>query len=148
MKKIFYDSTLAGVLLFFSSCHTVTVGPFVCSKLKEGEVRQYVRNHECTHSRQWMEITVVAGLVIWSAVLAFDVSAWWLSLSGLAFYLLYGMEWVARLIALRNTGLAYLAVSFESEAREAEYDENYLENCNYFTGWFKYLRRGWRSDGL
>lgn len=30
-------------------------------------------------------------------------------------------------------GNAYKYVSFEREARENQYDNNYLENCNYFS---------------
>ena len=34
-------------------------------------------------------------------------------------------------------GNAYKYVSFERKARENQYDNNYLENCNYFS-WVKY----------
>ena len=30
---------------------------FRISKLKEEEVTQRVRNHECVHARQWFEVT-------------------------------------------------------------------------------------------
>ncbi len=143
MKKIFYNSTLAKVLLFFSSCHTITIGPFVCSKLKEQEVKQHVRNHEITHARQWIELTIVMGLIIWLLMLSFDTSACWLLLPPLTFYVWYLVEWVARWCFLKDIKRAYKAISFEQEANKAEYNETYLENCNYFIGWIECLRIGW-----
>lgn len=143
MKKIFYNSTLAKVLLFFSSCHTITIGPFVCSKLKEREVKQCVRNHESTHARQWIELTIVMGLIIWLLMLFLDISACWLLFSLLTFYVWYLVEWVARWYFLKDIKRAYKAISFEQEANKAEYNETYLENCNYFIGWIECLRIGW-----
>lgn len=144
MKRIFYGSLLAKVILFFSSCHTITIGPFVLSKLGKWQMRQCVRNHECTHSRQWIELTVISGLFIWIIMLLGNIPAWWMLLSALAFYIWYGVEWGIRLLVLRDAKKAYRAVSFEREAYGSEYDETYLENCNYFTGWFKYLKTGWK----
>ena len=34
---------------------------------------------------------------------------------------------------------AYRLISFEREARLAEKDNNYLENCSYFSGWLRYV---------
>lgn len=138
MKKIFCDNRLAKVLLCMSSCHTVTVGPFVLSRRKEGKLTQETRNHECTHARQWAELAVASGLFIWVLMLSFDLSAWWLALSGLAFYLWYGLEWLVRLVRLGDAGEAYRAISLEREAYGNEGDANYLENSSYFA-WLKYL---------
>lgn len=52
MKKVYCNNLLAKVLLAFSSCHTITIGPFVLSKRPEEKITQKVRNHECTHARQ------------------------------------------------------------------------------------------------
>lgn len=138
MKKIFCDNRLAKVLLCMSSCHTVTVGPFVLSRRKEEKLTQDTRNHECTHVRQWAEMAVVCGLLVWVLMLSFDLSAWWLALSGLAFYLWYGLEWLVRLVRLGDAGEAYRAISLEREAYGNEGDANYLENSSYFA-WLKYL---------
>ena len=54
MKKVYCNNLLAKVLLAFSSCHTITIGPFVLSKRPEEKITQKVRNHECTHARQWV----------------------------------------------------------------------------------------------
>lgn len=138
MKKVFYESKLANMLLCLSSCDTITLGPFVCSKLKEVEMRQQVRNHECTHVRQWIELTVLSGIILLALVLAFGISAWWMLLAGIVFYAWYGVEWSIRLIILLDAKKAYKAVSFEREAYENQYNSNYLENSPYFV-WIKYI---------
>ena len=84
-------------------------------------------------------ITIGAiGTVIWILLLCFDLSAWWLVLAGLAFYLWYGVEWLVRAVRLKDAGRAYKTVSFEREAYSNEDDPNYIENSNYFA-WVKYL---------
>ena len=138
MKRIYYESRIAEVLLYFSSCETITVGPWVFTKLKESEVPQYVRNHECIHIRQWTETTLLVGLLLLAAVLAFGVSAWWLLAATLAYYLWYGVEYLVRLCILWDGRKAYRAISFEQEAYGHETDADYNENANYFA-WVKYL---------
>ena len=139
MKRIFYQSKAAKVLLYFSSCSTIAIGPFVLSKLSESEMPQYVRNHECTHSRQWVEMTLFAGLLLQASVLACGVSAWWLLAVPMAYYLWYGMEYLVRFCILRDGKKAYRAVSFEQEAYAHENDADYNENAGYFA-WMKYLK--------
>lgn len=138
MKRIFYQSKVAKVLLYFSICSTITIGPFVLSKLSESEMPQYVRNHECTHSRQWIETTVASGFLLFLLVALAGVNAWWLALSAFVFYLWYGLEYLIRLCILRDGNKAYRAVSFEQEAYANEKDANYNENAAYFS-WVKYL---------
>lgn len=138
MKRIFYQSKVAKVLLYFSICSTITIGPFVLSKLSESEMPQYVRNHECTHSRQWIETTVASGFLLFLLVALAGVNAWWLALSAFVFYLWYGLEYLIRLCILRDGNKAYRAVSFEQEAYANERDANYNENAAYFS-WVKYL---------
>ena len=138
MKKVYCNNLLAKVLLAFSSCHTITIGPFVLSKRPEEIITQKVRNHECTHARQWVEMAVATGTVIWILLLCFDLSAWWLVLAGLAFYLWYGVEWLVMAVRLKDAGKAYKTVSFERGAYSNEDDPNYIENSNYFA-WVKYL---------
>ncbi|WP_195579108.1 hypothetical protein [Bacteroides intestinalis] len=138
MKKVFYDSPVAKVLLYLSSCETITLGPFVCSKLSKSEMRQRVRNHECTHARQWIEIVLMTGAIIWLLMLLFNLSTLWLIFSVLAFYLWYGIEWFIRFVATLDVKKAYKAVSFEREAYENQEDSNYLENSHYFA-WMRYL---------
>lgn len=132
MKRIYYESRIAEILLYFSYCETITVGPWVFTKMKESEVPQLVRNHECIHIRQWTETTLLVGLLLLAAVLAFGVSAWWLLAVPLAYYLWYGVEYLVRLCILRDGRKAYRAISFEQEAYGHETDADYNENAEYF----------------
>ena len=146
MKKVFYDSWVARMVLYFSTCHTIMLFGFVFSKLKEEEVTQRVRNHECVHARQWFETTVLAGTIILTLVLIFNISAWWMLLSGMVYYVWYVVEWFIRSIiySVLNDEYdckpmnPYKEICFEREARFSERDPNYLENSNYFA-WLQEL---------
>ena len=87
MKNIFYDSWVARAVLCLSPCHTIMLFGFVFSKLNQEEVTQRIRNHECVHARQWFEVTALSGTVILALVLAFGISAWWMLLAGIVFYI-------------------------------------------------------------
>lgn len=138
MKKVFYDSTLARIILF-PNYSAITLFAWVFTKWSESSARQSVINHECVHARQWTELTIASGLLIWAGTLVFGFSAWWLPLSSVVFYLWYVMEWSIRVIVGRfSSHNAYRMVSFEREARLAETDSDYLENCKYFS-WAKFL---------
>ena len=139
MKRIYYESRIAEILLYFSYCETITAGPWAFTKMKESEVPQQVRNHECTHVRQWTETTMLTGLLLLAAVLAWGVSAWWLLAVPLVYYLWYGVEYLIRLCILHDGNKAYRAVSFEQEAYANERDADYNGNAVYFA-WVKYLR--------
>lgn len=146
MKKVFYDSWVARMVLYFSTCHTIMLFGFVFSTLKEEEITQRVRNHECVHVRQWFETTVLAGTIILALVLIFNISAWWMLLSGMVYYVWYVVEWVIRSIiySVLNDEYdckpmnPYKEICFEREARFSERDPNYLENSNYFA-WLREL---------
>ena len=146
MKKVFYDSWVARMVLYFSTCHTIMLFGFVFSKLKEEEVTQRVRNHECVHARQWFEVTALSGSVLLAIVLIFGISPWWILLSGGIYYVLYVLEWICKCIWYSvmidewtcDMETPYQSISFEREARLSERDSNYLENSGYF-GWLKEL---------
>lgn len=137
MKKVFYDSWIAKKLLL-TGYSTITLFAWVFTRWSEKEARQSTINHECVHARQWVELAVAFGLLLWAGMLIFGYSAWWLVLSALTFYIWYVVEYlIRRLIGLFRSGengqkAAYWLVSFEQEARMAERDNNYLENSNYF----------------
>lgn len=142
MKKVFYNNWIAKHLLF-ATYSTITLCAWVLTK--HHALSQRVINHECTHARQWIELTVSAGMLIWVGMLIFDYSPWWLALAPLVFYSWYVLEYlIRRLLGLfsgdskQNT--AYRLVSFEQEARLAENDPNYLENSNYFA-WRNFYKR-------
>lgn len=141
MRKVFYNSWVAHIVLSLSSCHTIMLFGFVFSILKESEMTQAVRNHECVHARQWMETTFACGAMIMLAVLAFGIHPVWLLLGGTFFYVWYVLEWAYKAIVyaiLKIPGNAYKDVSFEREARFAAWNPNYLENSNYFA-WLREL---------
>lgn len=146
MKKVFYDSWLARMLLHFSDCHTIMLFGFVFSKQKESEMTQATRNHECVHARQWFEVCASSGCLLLALVLAFGISPWWMLLSGMVYYVWYVIEWMVRgmIYSVLNDDWdcvkrdPYKNLSFEREARFSERDADYLENSNYFA-WLKEL---------
>ena len=146
MKNVFYNSWVAKTILCLSKCHTIMLFGFVFSKLKEEEVTQRVRNHECVHARQWFEVTALSGSILLSIVLIFGISPWWMLLSGGIYYVWYVLEWMCKSVWYSvmidewtcDMETPYQSISFEREARLSERDRNYLENGGYF-GWLKEL---------
>ena len=138
MKKIRYNSFLARNFLW-ENYDTITLAAWVCTKcMSKEEMPQSTRNHECTHARQWVECMLASGVIIWALVLFANISAWWFVLSFLMFYILYVLEYLIKLILYRNFSKAYKNISFEREAYECQFDNNYLENGDYFN-WIKYI---------
>ena len=140
MKRFYYDNRIAKILLAFSSCHTITIGPFVLSKLSPEHITQRVRNHETCHSYQWIETTCVAVCVVLILQLIFDISPIWYIVATLTFYIWYAIEWFIKLLVYRNSKTAYKKVSFEQEAYSCELDCDYIENRPLFSGWLQYLK--------
>lgn len=140
MKRFYYDNWIAKTLLAFSSCHTITIGPFVLSKRASDDITQQVRNHETCHSYQWTEMAGVIGCVILILQLIFGISPWWYMVAALAFYLWYIVEWLIKLFVYQDLKTAYKKVSFEQEAYASEHDCNYIENRSLFSGWLQYLK--------
>ena len=146
MKNVFYNSWVAKSVLCLSKCHTIMLFGFVFSKLKEEEVTQRVRNHECVHARQWFEVAALSESILLSIVLIFGISPWWMLLSGGIYYVWYVLEWMCKCVWYSvmidewtcDMETPYQSISFEREARLSERDSNYLENSGYF-GWLKEL---------
>ena len=146
MKNVFYNSWVAKSVLCLSKCHTIMLFGFVFSKLKEEEVTQRVRNHECVHARQWFEVTALSGSILLAIVLVFGISPWWMLLGGGIYYVWYVLEWICKSVWYSvmidewtcDMETPYQSISFEREARLSERDSNYLENGGYF-GWLKKL---------
>ena len=135
MKKVIYDSWISKNLLF-KGYTTITLTAFVFTRYNnKDEMPQHVRNHECTHARQWVEMFLLGFFVVFVLQIPFDISSWWYLLPFFAFYIWYLLEAAIRSIMIWGNGYKY--VSFEREARENQYDNNYLENGNYFN-WLKY----------
>lgn len=140
MKRFYYDSWVARVLLFFSYCEAITLGPVAFSKQREETVKQEYRNHEATHMRQWAEVTTVCTIILWLLAVTLGTSPWWGVAAPLAYYVWYGLEYLVRLCLTGDGQKAYRSVSFEQEAYDNQYDDSYNTDCGYF-GWVKYMGR-------
>lgn len=88
----------------------ITIGPFILTRNRRRITPTVVR-HESIHWEQEKELLVVG------------------------FYLLYLIEFVARLIAVRNWKLAYRALSFEREAYAHQSERTYLEYRRHYAMW-------------
>lgn len=146
MKKIHYNSRLAKLATCVGTCDTITLGPWIFTE--GGEISQTTKNHESTHVAQWVELTLVAGLLVMFAVWALNAPLWSFLLPPVVFYAIYLAEWLIRFIwALfverfdfaKANKRAYLAISFEQEANAGERDDTYNENRDYFAS-FKFWR--------
>ena len=73
-------------------------------------------NHESIHSRQMLEMLYIP------------------------YYIWYGLEYLIRLLILRNHKKAYRSISFEQEAYANEGDMEYLKNRKLYSS-FKYLKK-------
>lgn len=95
MKKIRYNSLLARLFLF-GGYSTITLAAWVCTKYKnKEEMPQWMRNHECTHARQWVECMLASGVIIWALVLFAGISAWYFALafSIILQFICFGMDY-------------------------------------------------------
>lgn len=142
MKTIYYNSKLAKLILF-GSYHTIMFFGFILTKLKE--LSETTIRHERTHQKQFFECMEIAAIP--SASLAFNVSAWWLLLIPLFYYILYGVEWFISLVYHLFTderigggkvnNNAYRASAFEMEAKLNQDNPNYLRERKW-GAWFHY----------
>ncbi len=73
-------------------------------------------NHERIHLRQQIELLIIP------------------------FFLVYGLEFLIRLIQYRNWHLAYRNISFEREAYRKEKDLDYLKSRSIFSFLNYYIR--------
>lgn len=82
--------------------------------VREGvKMKPYNYNHKAIHSAQMRELLFVP------------------------FYIIYFVEWVYRLIKLRNFKKVYRAISFEREAYANQSNYHYLDNREAFAQWRK-----------
>lgn len=135
MKRYFYESMIADILLCLSSCSTIAIGPFVFFKRGKDDVFQYSKNHETVHAVQWTEVTAIFGLIIFVMQLVFGFSAWWYLLAPVAYYVWYVLEWLVKLVILQDSNSAYKSICFEMEAYKNQRDDNYIENRRMVTPW-------------
>lgn len=82
----------------------ITIFPFILIKNKQLKFDEVLINHEKIHLRQQLEMLVIP------------------------FFLIYLIEFGARLLQFRNWNLAYRNISFEREAYANEKDPEYLSS--------------------
>lgn len=142
MKTIYYNSKLAKLILF-GSYHTIMLFGFILTKLKE--LSETTIRHERIHQKQFFECMEIAAIP--SVLLSLYVSAWWLLLIPIFYYILYGVEWfisfVYHLFTDERIGggkvnaNAYRASAFEMEAKFNQDNPNYLKERKW-GAWFRY----------
>ena len=86
----------------------LTVFPFVVVRYRNDRDYLVLMNHERIHLRQQIELMV------------------------LPFFVLYGLDYLVKLIRYRDTNLAYRNVVFEREAYENEIDLMYLKSRSFW----------------
>jgi hypothetical protein len=86
----------------------ITLYPFIFLKRKSLKQDSLLINHEKIHLRQQRELFI------------------------LPFFILYGIEFLFRLIQYRDWKLAYFAISFEREAYTNQHDLNFLEKRQFW----------------
>lgn len=72
---------------------------------------KYIINHEQIHTKQIVELAFIF------------------------FYVIYGIEWLIRLIQYKSSKLAYYNISFEKEAYDNQYNNNYKRK--HYAQWRK-----------
>lgn len=88
-----------------------TIYPFIFTR---GKLTDIVYTHEHIHAEQQKELLIIF------------------------FLILYGLEYIIKLIITFNTKRAYRSISFEQEAYRFECDKSYLDNRKHYN-WIKYI---------
>ena len=90
---------------------------------KDRQIRQSIINHENIHFQQALDFTYGAEWLKW--------------IGFILFYIWYILEWlIRRIISIFNGSRAYRSISFEQEAYDNQYNDNYIRNR---FSWLKYL---------
>lgn len=86
----------------------IAIFPFVIVRKREFKTNFVFINHERIHLRQQLELLIIP------------------------FFVLYGLEYLIRLIQFQSKTLAYRNISFEREAYTNEKDLNYLKSRSFW----------------
>jgi hypothetical protein len=86
----------------------LTVFPFVVVRDRNAQDYLVLMNHERIHLRQQMELLV------------------------LPFFVIYGLDYLVKLIRYRDQSLAYRNIVFEREAYQNENDLDYLKSRSFW----------------
>lgn len=134
--KIIYNNIIP-----FKGYLAMCVFPFIFVRKDARNLTVKDINHEKIHGVQQIETHIVALIlaVLLAAVGLF--SWWWVLVSPLVYFALYGLEYIVRWICYGfDTREAYRNISFEQEAYLNENDLTYIKNRHLFASW-KYLFR-------
>lgn len=101
----------------FKGFISITLFPFIFARKEYKPLKIRTIIHENIHLKQQIELLVVF------------------------FYLWYGIEWLVRLIQYKDSHEAYRNISFEREAYENEWDEEYLDDIREPFEFLHYLRK-------
>jgi len=136
MSRIIYNNIIP-----FKGYLAMCVFPFIFVRKDARNLTVKDINHEKIHGVQQIETHIVALIlaVLLAAVGLF--SWWWVLVSPLVYFALYGLEYIVRWICYGfDTREAYRNISFEQEAYLNENDLTYIKNRHLFASW-KYLFR-------
>ena len=92
----------------------LTIFPFVFLRNKTEVTNAVLINHEKIHIRQQLELLI------------------------LPFFVWYGIEFLIRLLILKDKKQAYMNISFEKEAYQNENNTNYIKERDFYR-FIKYL---------
>ena len=161
-KKVFYNSKFAKIFLP-TGYSTITLGCFIFTKYSKHFIEQNPKiiNHENIHVEQWLEhTTLVYLLFIFYYFLDYLITntmnvnhlCWCLSSSAFVYYIIYIFEFLInysyylfnpnrKLYSNKSTWYnAYRKISFELEAYNNQYNENYLKSRKDFASYSNFLR--------
>lgn len=149
MRKVFYNSIIARLFLWFDGFSTAMFFGLICTKRKESEpLPPETVNHEAIHVEQYMEITATAMLIALVLSITFGWVAWPFVLAITLYYVIYFVEacisWVHNFFAHRKKDAAaavdkaYYNSMFEMEAHTHEGNVDYIASRKPFY-WIRYF---------
>ena len=150
MRKVYYNSLAARLLLWRKGYETAMIFGFICTKRKRAQpLSSKSVNHEAIHVEQYMEVTATAMVVAFVLSLAFGWAVWPFIVALLLYYVIYfveaGISWAfnavrRKLSATAAADAAYYASMFEMEAHANEGDNQYICGRRSFN-WIRYFGR-------
>lgn len=144
--KVFYNSKLAKILTFISDFKTMMFCGFIITE--ESNLSDRTINHEKIHIVQYTDYFMLGSfmaLVLLFIFFGLEIITYYLFLllliPILLYYIVYGIEYIIRLIQYKTNDLAYENISFEREAYDKENDPCYIGVRRSFSN-FKYIKYG------
>lgn len=137
------EITVKNSLIPFKGFMAITIWPFIFVKKKEWNwYDATARRHEGVHFYQQIETHIVALILAVLLAVVGLFSWWWVLVSPLVYFALYGLEYIARWICYGfDTREAYRNISFEQEAFVNENDLTYIKNRHLFASWAYLFRK-------